>query len=109
MFNGPNTPVVQKNIPWRFADHVVVNGNDVDVRCTQYLEYRLYFAFEHNEIAIDHRKLFASGKSGPGIDAHLRTDLVAAHGGFTSEHDLVDTVLQCTGTSENLFQRLGIE
>ena len=72
-------PIVEEYDVRPRIDHMLVNGNDVETVLPERFQNRLHFVFEHRDIARNHCLVFAAGESGPGVQAHPRSDRRAAH------------------------------
>src|SRR4029079_15774806 len=73
---APHSPVMEQHDARLLSRHVLVDGDDLDVRVTEGLEYRLQFALGHGEVAVDHGRFIRAGEGRPGIDAHGAAHLV---------------------------------
>src|SRR5262249_37113271 len=73
---GPtDTPVVQKNDPRLFKEHMIVHRNDLHGVSTQCPNDRRHLFFEHGKITTSSRPCLCPLESGPSVVAHLGIDL----------------------------------
>src|SRR5262249_25063428 len=91
------------------ANHVVMQGDDVDVRLAQGAKNRLDLLGGHDEIAINDGVFIAAGEGCPGGQAHRATDLDAVHRPVAADRDLNHPVLRLALVPENLVDCRGRE
>jgi hypothetical protein len=78
-----------------FADHVVMNRDDVDAGPPQRFEGSLQFVFQDNEIAVHDGVVVRAGESRPGVNAHFFSDVAAArHFHLPTENGLKHAILR---------------
>src|SRR4051812_10369817 len=86
------TPEVREVEGRLLADHVIVEGDDVNPRLPESPEHGLHLGTGHDEVTIHRRKLAPSGKRGPGRKPHRACDLDSVHLPLAADGDLHDAV-----------------
>ena len=64
------TPVVQEIIGRRLANHVIMQGNNMDTGVAQSVHNRLNLTSSHGEIPIDDRMILIARECCPGRQSH---------------------------------------
>src|SRR5436305_2405589 len=70
------------------ANHVIVEGDDVNPRLPEGPEHGLHFGAGHDEVTVHRGELAPAGKRGPGREPHRACDLDSVHLSLAADGDL---------------------
>lgn len=109
-FRRPGAPVIEEEDPGLLVEHMIMNGDNLNSSAPERPDHPIYFLCRHGHISGDVGLLIRAHKSGPGVQAHVRSNLRPAHlYSRTSDRDLKNAAAGLTLMADDLLQALRIQ